>query len=277
MKNNSITSYQFFSTMFLSTLAYMLFFDNTATVFQLLYILLALGINILFISFYRGKRNIISNIIIYLYFTVISALSVAKLSQYMHVVLKSGPYWAIILLILISAYFCSYKGLEPLARASQIILFFVFIFLLYIFISPFSTVKMDFSRINTHLYTNFLPILILLLPSFSYVALNDNITDCKKSPLFIYSVIEFAVLGLSVFFSSFLNAYYPMDVITKNVKYGIFKGGDCLYLTIITISVLYIISIGCQSATVNHRKYKLKNAVFIGITGVATAFLLLFI
>lgn len=276
MKNNSITSYQFFSTMFLSTLAYMIFIDNTATVFQLLYIILALGINILFISFYRGKTNIISNIIIHLYFIVISALSVAKLSQYMHVVLKSGPYWAIILLILISAYFCSYKGLEPLARASQIILFFLFIFLLYIFISPFFTIKMDWSKINSSLYTNFLPLLILLLPSFSYVALYENIIDCKKSPLFIYSLIEFAVLGLSVFFSSFLNAYYPMDIITKNVKYGIFKGGDCLYLTIITVSVLYIISTGCQSAAVKDSKIKLKNAVFIGITGIATAFVLLF-
>lgn len=276
MRNNSITSYQFFSLMFLSTLIYMLFIDNTATAFQLLYILLALAVNILFISLYHGKRNLITNIIIYLYFIGVSALSVAKLSQYMHVVLKSGPYWALVLLILISAYFCSYKGLEPLARASQIILFFLFIFLLYIFISPFFTIKMDWSKINSSLYTNFLPLLILLLPSFSYVALYENIIDCKKSPLFIYSLIEFAVLGLSVFFSSFLNAYYPMDIITKNVKYGIFKGGDCLYLTIITVSVLYIISTGCQSAAVKDSKIKLKNAVFIGITGIATAFVLLF-
>ena len=105
------------------------------------------------------------------------------------------------------------------------------------------------------------------MPSFSYVALYENIIDSKKYPLYIYSAVEFVVLGLSVFFSSFLNAYYPMDIITKSVKYGIFKGGDCLYLTIITISVLFIVAIGCQTVTVKSRKIKWQNIVFIGITG----------
>lgn len=275
MKNNSITLSQFFSAMFLSTLIYMLFIDNTASVFQLLYIFLAFAINILFISLYSGKRNIVTNIIICVYFALVSVMSVTKLSQYMHIVLKSGPYWALLLFILVTAYFCSCKGLEPLVRASQIITFFVIIFLIYIFISPFFTMDFNMAKINSVIHTNILPLLILLLPSFSYVALYENIIDCKKYPLYIYSAVEFVVLGLSVFFSSFLNAYYPMDIITKNVKYGIFKGGDCLYLTIITISVLFIVAIGCQTVTVKDRKIKWQNIVFIGITGAISALVLL--
>lgn len=275
MKNNSITLSQFFSAMFLSTLIYMLFIDNTATAFQLNYILLALAINILVISLYSGKRNIVTNIIICVYFAFVSVMSVTKLSQYMHIVLKSGPYWALLLFILVTAYFCSCKSLEPLVRASQILTFFVIIFLIYILISPFFTIDFNIAKINSGIHTNILPLVILLLPSFSYVALYENIIDCKKYPLYIYSALEFVVLGMSVFFSSFLNAYYPMDIITKSVKYGIFKGGDCLFLTILTISVLFIVAIGCQTVTVKKRKIKWQNIVFIGITGVLSALVLL--
>lgn len=263
MKNNYISSLQFYFSMFLSVIISVLFISPETSLYSIILVFLASAINFFVFLLYKGSPSLILKFVLYIYFITICVDIVIKLSRYMHIVLDSGPYWAIITIMLITSYFCTVKGFESLSRAAVIIGAFTVIFLLYILIG--GSLSTNYSKLNTDINFDFFPALIMLFPSACYIAKNSSIKEPKTIHQVSFSLISFLMVGLFMFFSSALKNFYPVHYLSKSVHYGVFKGGDCLLLALLTISVLYILGNSALSVSKNSDKYMSGSTTFLAI------------
>lgn len=249
MKNNIITSSQFYFSAFLSTLASLLFIDVSSSYQQIIYIALAVIINMAVILFYKGNKNLFVDFILSIYYFIISLIVLNRMVVFMSSAIKSGPYWVLVLIICTVIFFCSTKGFEALTRSAVIITFFVAIFLLYILASSVS--GLEIQPLNFNATTSIEPALILLFPTAVYTSLNQTIKDSKKYPLFIYTAGTVLSIGYLVFIASPINNVFPLNYLAKKLHIGIFKGCDFLLLSIFTISIIFFISTSIQCVVKN--------------------------
>lgn len=261
MKNNVISSVQFYFSMFVTSIISLLLFDNTASFFNIFFIFLANVINILIISLYKREPGAFLKVILYLYFAIISISVTVKISHYMHNVLDSGPYWSLVVIIAVAVYFCTINGIEPLFRSSLIMGFFAVVFIIYIMFGFFDYINLN--AIDKSLTFRFMPYLILLFPSASFAVFNKNIKDEKPWHLYVFSILSFVFLTYFNYMIACINKRYPIHHLTKAVKYGVFKGGDCLLLILITLSVIYILSISSLAISKNFIRKKTSIVLFL--------------
>lgn len=260
MKNNLITSSQFYFSAFLSTLTSLLFIDVSSSYQQIIYIAIASIINLIVILFYKGKYNQFLHIILSIYFFLISLIVTNKLIVFMHSAINSGPYWILILIVITVCFFCSTKGFEALTRSAVIISFFVTIFLLYIFASSVSKIELQPLQFNTT--TSLQAALILLFPTAVYVSLNNTIKDNKKHPLFLYTIGTILSVGYLILIASPINEIFPLNFLAKKLHLGIFKGCDFLLLAIFTIAIIFLVCTSIQCVVKNSLN-KLYHGAFL--------------
>lgn len=263
MKNNYVSSLQFYSSMFLSVIISVLFISFDTSLYSIVLLLLASVVNLTIFMLYDGTPGFFLKIFLYIYFVLISVNVVDRLSRYMHIILNSGPYWAIVPIILITSFFCAVKGFEVLSRAGLIISVFTVVFLLYILIEPFYST--DYSKLNVEFNFDVLPALIMLYPSVCYMVQNKKIRGEKTSHQVVFSLMSFLTVGLFLLFSSSIGNIYPVHYLAKSVRYGVFKGGDCLLLALLTVSVLFVIANSALAVCDNSKKHSINLAVFVGI------------
>jgi hypothetical protein len=241
----------------------LLFLSSTVSTFEIVLIFIAVAINFLVFFLYKGTPNKALSVALYGYFLLLSVNSVVKLSRYMHLILESGPYCVLIPAIIITSYFCLTKGIEALSRAGVIIGAFVLIFILYIVIYPlFNT---NYNNIKLTAELDLLPFLTMLFPSALYITLNTKIENKSISHFTAYSIAIFLIIGYYILASSTVDKCYPIHFISKSVKYGVFKGGDCLYLALITISVLYFISNSALAVSNHSENCKISSTIFLAL------------
>lgn len=270
MKNNCISSLQFYFSMFLSVIVSILFIRPETSLYSIILVFLSSAINLLVFIMYKGSPSLILKFVLYIYFITICVDVVTKLSKYMHIILDSGPYWAIITIMLLTTFFCTVKGFEALSRAAVIIGAFSIVFVLYILIGV--SLSTNSNKLNTDISFDYFPALIMLFPSASYIAKNCCIKEENTIHQVVFSIISFFMVGMFELFSSALRNFYPVHYLSKAVHYGVFKGGDCLLLALLTISVLYILGNSALSVSRNLEKYQLGSIIFLSIVFVVSLF-----
>lgn len=245
MKNNIISSSQFCFSVFLSSLVTLLFIDKRTTYVQIFYTVIALAVNFLVIKFVDVKLNRILEFIYAVYFILISILVLSEFTVYMHSAIKSGPFWSILAIMGITIFFCSRKGFEAFARASVIIGFFVVMFCIYIVTA---TVKeMKFPVINSVALGNMLQPFVLLLPSAIYIRNKEYIQKIKSAHLVVSFVFTALFTSFCIFIASPVDKKFPLHYIGKISRIGVFRGGEFLFLVLITIGVIYFMLLSLQS------------------------------
>lgn len=244
MKNNTITSTQFYFSVFLSTLVSLLLVDVSSSYQQIIYTSVAVLVSFLVCFFYKGANSKLLRFILSVYFFLTSVLVMNKFITFMSLGVNSGPFWILVIIVSITIFFCNRKGFEALTRAGVIISFFVVFSLIYVISSTVTKIELQKFTINTS--TSILPALILLFPSVTYASLGHTIKDVKKYPLVIYSVASALIVGYFIFIASPIKKKFPLLYIAKSAHIGIFKGSDFLILAIITVAVLFFICFSTQ-------------------------------
>ena len=262
MKNNKITLSQFWFSMLLSCLIAVLFIDNKSSIFLLAETAAALGINIAVVSLYKGKTNIILRSVVSVYFTVFAVSASHKFIDYMYTVLDFKPLWLTALLLFGFAFFCTVKGIEAVSRAATIIGFFTIVSVVYILICALGDMSFN---ITFDFDSNVLPPLVLLFPSAAYVLVYDNITENKPYVSLIYSAIIFGVIFLFSLLAYGVNGAYPIQEIPENSHVGVFRAADFLLLGFLSVSALYITSLGTISLFEKFKHKYLAHGIYIAV------------
>lgn len=252
MKNNKISLSQFAFLSFTTTLSGLLFVDISVSFIQILYILLSILANMTVLFFYKGKSNVILNFTVNLYLFIVCVFVLNKFIIFMNSQVKSGPYYAILLITVATVYFCSNKGFEAISRASIIITFFVALFLIYICIGSFK----DIANFKLKLVADAskIPALLCLFPSAIYISNYSNIINKNKSVICIYSTFSFVILSYMTLYATSFVAEFPLYSLTQQIKLSVFKGGEFLLMTIITIATILLLS-----TSLNSIKFKIDN------------------
>ncbi len=261
MKNNTITSSQFYIATFISILSSLLFIDNTTSNFQIFLLLLSILLCMIFTLFYNGKFNKFTEIITHIYFILMPAIVLAYFVNFMNSAVDSGPYWAILLLIAITIYFCSIKGIESLCRGGTILLFFIVLSLLFIFVGSFSNISVK--ELKNNGFLKLTPALIMFYPLATYISNKSLIKDSSKYPLVVYSLGALLVVGYLIFYSNSTQDRFPLFILCSKLQISVFKGGDCLLMSIITIAVIYFVSFALNSISTIHNKKTISKTSFV--------------
>ncbi len=262
MKNNKITLSQFWFSMLLSCLIAVLFIDNKSSIFLIAETAVALGINIAVVSLYKGRTNIVLRSVVSVYFTVFAVSASHKFLDYMYSVIDFKPLWLTALLLFGFAFFCTVKGIEAVSRAAAVIGVFTIASVIYILICSFG----DFGfNITTDFNSNILPPLTLLFPSAAYVLLYDNITENKPYVSLIYSAIIFSVIFLFSLLAYGVDSAYPIQKIPQNAHIGVFRAADFLLLGFLSVSSLYITSLGTISLLEKFKHKYIAHSIYIAV------------
>lgn len=256
MKNNQITFPQYCFMTFIVTLSCLFFIDYNPSVLFYITIICSLAVDYIVISFYRIDNRLLKYISA-AYLSVLCVIISAEFCKYLHYDLGYGPLWVLALIILGFAFFCTVKGLEPLARASVIISVFLFFSLIFIAVSSFWNIKFKFMLYE---FKSAVIPLLLISPSAIYILNYDNIIKEKKS---VFSVYSFLILVILVYF----------HLLPKNkVALGIFKGADGVLLAVLTVAVIYCLSVTTVSLFKNFKHRYICNSVFLSIILLLTIF-----
>ncbi len=262
MKNNKISYYQFLSSVFLSSLSFPLFVGSNPSVYLLVAAAGALLVNILVFSLYKGQCLKLVKSVVAVFLSIYCVVIISKFVDYMYNALSYGPLWLMLIILLAFSFFCTVKGVEALTRASIIISFFVVAGLVYMFVCTFSNINFNFTL---EIPSNYLSVIILLIPSALYVLCFENIIPRKKYNALLYSVILFLTYVFFTLISSGIISPYPIQKLPTISEIGVFKGADCILLSILTISSLYSIAISTIGLFKSFKHRYITNAIYIGI------------
>ena len=260
MKNNRITMAQFWYAMMLSGLIAILFVDNKNSIFFIIECAAALTVDILIITFYKGKSDVVTKVITGIYFTLFAIITGIEFLEYMSSTLDYNPPWLIAMIMMGFAYFCTIKGIEAISRAAAVIGVFTFFALVYILICCFDDIKLG---ITLEPDSNILPALTLLFPSAAYVALGDCVTKQKARLSVIFSGVILMFMLCFSFLSFEQKGSFPVHIIPAKAHLGVFRGADFMLLSFLSVSSLYIISLGSVSMFSSVKHIYITNAVYI--------------
>lgn len=264
MKNNRVTISQYWLGMIVCSFYAVIFTDNTASFLTLLLCAAAVAFNLFVERYYSGEMSSMTRVVLIFYFIFVSVLSVVRFNEYMFKSLGYGPYLLITPIMLIFAFFCAVKGLEPVARAGGIVLFFLLAALVYIFVCCFNyttfTVTAEFSD-------NFFTLVVLLFPSASYVWFYNNIIPNKNYTKWIYTGLTLGVVLWFMCVSAGERGEFPFQRVPEVAKIGVFRGADCMLLELLTVGGLFIFA-AVQTALFGNstRKYspRIVYLLFVG-------------
>ena len=249
MKNDRITLSQFSFSMFLSLLSALMFIKGKPSVLNLIAAVAPPAIDLLIAAFYKGGAPIAVKAALAAYMFAYCVLVAVSFCRFLYKDLGYGPYWGLALVSVGFAYFCSVKGIEPLARASVIISVFVFAALIYVTALSLFKVEPEFEFEG---FSGFALPFSLLLPAAAHVLLYDNIILEKKyTPYIIFGLL----LVVIVF-------YYLLP--DDKAAVGIFKGADGLLSAVLSVASAYSLSTCAQAVVGNTKKRELLAAVFLG-------------
>lgn len=261
MKNNQITFSQFLSVSFLSSLCSILFIIRTPSVFVIISAVAALFLNFIVFTFYKGQNKKLFFYIAFIYLSFYCVYVVVKFSDYMNKALSYGPACLIIAVLLAFTFFCTVKGFEAVARASTVIAVFVIAGLVYMLVCTFTNIRFN---ITADIPARFNSSAVLLFPSALYIVCYDNIISIKPKYYIAYSALLTAVILYFLIIASGVKSLYPIQYLPAISKIGVFKGSDCILLSILTVSCMFSVT---SSTAVLFKACKhnyLTNAVFIG-------------
>ncbi len=262
MKNSRITFTQFCFLSTISVFASLLFIDSSASLFQPLLCGAALGINGLFIAFYRGRAGAALKLAASAYAGASAVASSIVFVSYICGALGYGPCWLITVILFGFSFFCAVKGIEAAARASLIVGAVVLISIIYITVSTAPMVDYRFSFMPV-----FSPVvaLILLFPSASYILLYENIIPGKKYNFFYFAAFTVVSVAFFTLVSSGVTEAFPVRVLPSKAQIDIFKGSDGLLLTVLTLATVYINTISTLSVIGSRRHNYLANSVYLAV------------
>lgn len=260
MKNNRITVAQFWISMLLCSFYAVIFCGNTASVYELLLCAAAVVINLIVFTFYQGAMGIVTRSVIVIYFSYTALLCFVRFNEYMFKSLGYGPYWLISLIMLVFVFFCTVKGIEPIARAGGILLFFVLLALAYTFVCCFSGTT--FYLANEYSLNLQMP-LILLFPSAAYIVFKDNIIPKKNNVKWIYAVLTIAAVFYFMCLSYKEEGEFPFQRIAESARIDVFRGADCMLLAVFTAGGLFITSIVATALFKDSKKLNLRRFAYL--------------
>lgn len=261
MKNNKITFSQFLTICFLSSLSSVLFITSTPSVYVLISSALALLVNYFVFLLYKGQNKKILFPFSAVFVTVISAVIVVKFADYMNKALSYGPACLIIAVMLAFTFFCTVKGVEAVARASTVIAVFVIAGLIYMLVCTFTNIKFNISlQLPGELNSSAL----LLLPSVLYILCYDDIIEYKPKYCAVYSAVTEAVILYFLVISNGIKSSYPIQRLPAVSEIGVFKGADCILLSILTISCVFIVTTAASGIFKTFKHNYITNALYIG-------------
>ncbi len=260
MKNNKITFSQFLSVCFLSSLSSVMFISRTPSVFVLLTSVLALFVNYAVFMLYKGQLKKVLIPVSIVYLSLYCVLTVVKFADYMNTALSYGPDCLIITVLLCFTFFCTVKGGEALSRASTVIIVFVIAGLIYMLVCTFTNIKFN---ITAEIPDKFNSFAILFLPSLLYIINYDSIINIKRKVYAVYSAIFTAVTAYFILIASGVNSPYPIQLLPAISKIGVFKGSDCILLSILTISCVFSVSASTVSIFKKSVHNYLTNSIYI--------------
>lgn len=266
MKNEKITSSQFWFASLLISLSAVMTLNNNPNVLNIALCAAALVVDIVFVRFYKGGGGKSVKIVAGVYLAALSSLSLSRFCGYMSRELGYGHFVLIIVVFCGFIFFCTVKGLEPIARAGTITGVLVICAVVYMFASSYGHIRWAAAA---DVEMNYFAPLIFLAPMFSYVLLYDNVLPEKKKAELICPAISLVLFAYFLFSASGAPGEFPVHYVTIHAKLGVFKGADCLLLAILTLSALYTTAIS-TAAVVGKRKHNyIANSVFIAAVGAA--------
>lgn len=262
MKNNLISLSQFCFSSFISSLSILLFINNSVPLLQLLPLLIFEIIVFIVLYFYKGKINPVVKFVSKIYILLITVLVLTKFVIFMHKEVKSGPYWAILILVLLTVMFCNNNGVEAVFRSAVIVSFFVILFLLYLI----SLALSDFSLSNINIFNNLdiYPSILTFYPVATFIVFKENIKIKKKTPVIVNNVTSFLVVSFFLIYSNSINTEFPLFNLLKKANIGVFKGGDFLLTTVITLACVYLILISISALTLTCKNNR-SNYLYLAI------------
>lgn len=260
MKNNKITFSQFLSLCLISSLSSLMFLSSVPSLTNILTSITALAVNFFVFSLYKGqyKRILIPLTVVYLTYYCISV--VVKFSDYMNTALSYGPSCLIIIVLLCFTFFCTVKGSEAVFRASAIIAFFVIAGVIYMLVCSFTNINFALS-LNAPVELN--SAILLLLPSFLYILYYDDIINYKSRYYLIYTIVITLIVLYFILIASGIKSVYPIQYLPAKSKIGVFKGSDCILLSILTISCVFSVTSTTVGLFKSCKHKYITNAVYI--------------
>lgn len=262
MKNNKITFSQFLSVCFLSCLSSVMFISRTPSVFVLLTSVLALFVNYAVFMLYKGQLKKVLIPVSIVYLSLYCVLTVVKFADYMNTALSYGPDCLIIIALLCFTFFCTVKGGEALSRASTVIFVFVIAGLIYMLVCTFTNINF---KLTVDFPDEIISSVILFFPSLLYIINYDNIINVKPKLYAVYSGILVAALAYFILIASGINSAYPIQHLPAISKIGVFKGSDCILLSILTISSVFSVSSSTVSIFKNSKHNYLTHSIYIAV------------
>lgn len=273
MKNNIVSFGQFLSLCLISSLSSLMFLSSTPSVYNIVCYALALLVNYLVFIIYRGQFRKILISLSLLYLTFYSVIITVKFADYMKTALSYGPACLIITVLLCFTFFCTVKGIEAVYRASSIISIFVLAGIIYMIVCAFVDLKFDLSfELPAELNSG----VILLLPSYLYIIYYDNLIEYKGRVYLIYSIVAVLVILFFILSASGITSVYPIQFLASKAKIGVFKGSDCILLSILTISCIFSLTSASVGLLKSYKHKYLKNGLYILFILIVSVFLSIF-
>lgn len=273
MKNNITSFSQFLSLCLTASLSSLMFISAAPSVFNILCSALALSVNFIVFIIYKGQLKGILTLLAFLYLTFYCILITVKFSDYMKTALSYGPACLILTVLLCFTFFCTAKGLEAVYRAASIIVVFLLAGIVYMFVCTFTDLKINLSF---ELPAELVSSVILLLPSFLYIVYYDNIKDYKGSYYLVYSVTAVLITVYFLLTASGINSVYPIQYLPAKAKIGVFKGSDCILLSILTLSCMFSLTSTSVGILKSYKHKYIKNALYLFFVLIISVFLSVF-
>lgn len=260
MKNEKITFPQFLTVSFLCTLSSIMFVKSTPSVFILIECAAALAVNYFIFCFYKGQFEKLLIPICFLYLSFYLVHIVVKFSDYMNTALSYGPACLIIIVLLFFAFFCTVKGSEAIARASAVVAVFVIAGIIYMLVCAFTNINF---KIVSEINEDFNLPVIQLLPSVLYVLFYKNIKSVKGYYYLGYSALTLGIVLFFLLIANGIKSVYPIQYLPAVSKIGVFKGGDCILLSFLTVSCVFSVSYSTVGLFKSFKHKYITNAVYI--------------
>ena len=262
MKNNRIKLSQFWAAAFVMLISASMFLGNELNLTDMLVSTAVLGFSAIFVSFYRGGFNKILKTFSAIYLFALAALSAARFSLYMDSELGYGHYYLMAFILCVFVFFCAVKGIEALARAGAIITAFAAVSVVYMLMCSFGHFRP--SALVRPEFNIYIP-LYFLAPAAAFVLLRENIIINGRLSSLLYPC---GILLLTIYFAfsaSGAPGEFPAHYITINAKIGVFRGCDCLLLSLYTLAALYAASLAICSCAKQPRRRYCTNAVLTAL------------